>query len=633
MIRQDYDITSSLRRGALQNLLSVGQFCNADLEVAFRSKTCYVRNLKGVDFLTVDRESNLYTISISDMADSLLVCLISKATSTKSLLWHHRLSHLNFGTINNLTKHDMVDGLLKSKYETDHLCSACKHGKSKKASHPPKVVPSNLSKLELLHMDLCGSMRVASINGKSYILVIVDDDSRFTWGTVRFGNDHFAAITGYGDYVQGNVIVYHLYYVKGLGQNLLRVRQFCDADLEVAFRSKTCYVRNLNGVDLLIGDRESNLYTISISDMADSLLFCLMSKATLTKSWLWHHRLSHLNFGIINDLTKHDMVDGLLKFKYETDHLCSTCERGMSKKASHPPKVVPKHEAPPIVTTSKEQTSLIPMNKADESNQEDSADFDGNTVFVPNNILKFKEAESSTTALNLSNMHEFHKVKPLTRISTKSHSLEQLIVSTLEPKNIKKAFSDHSCIELIQDELHQFERLDVCKLVPRPAGKNIIGVKWIWKNESDAENIVIQNKSHLVVNRYKQKDCINFEESFASVAHLEAVQMFVAFAAHKSITVSQMDVKIAFLNGPVKEKVYFNQPNGFVDIDFLDHVYRLKTTLYGLKQAPRACQSQYTIDLLKKHDMDECVSMRTHMATERLDADLQGTPTDQMTYR
>ncbi|GJX78215.1 integrase, catalytic region, zinc finger, CCHC-type containing protein [Tanacetum coccineum] len=115
------------------------------------------------------------------MAASSPVCLMSKASSTKSWLWHRRLSHLNFGTINDLTKQDLVDGLPKFKYDKDHLCSVCGRGKSKKSSHLPKMVPSTHSKLELLHMDLCGPMRVASINGKKYIIVIVDDYSRFTW--------------------------------------------------------------------------------------------------------------------------------------------------------------------------------------------------------------------------------------------------------------------------------------------------------------------------------------------------------------------------------------------------------------------------------------------------------------------
>ncbi|GJS71034.1 retrovirus-related pol polyprotein from transposon TNT 1-94 [Tanacetum coccineum] len=107
-------------------------------------------------------------------------------------------------------------------------------------------------------------------------------------GTVRFGNDNFAAITGYGDYIQGNITICYVYYVEGLGHNLFSVGQFCDGDLEVAFHSKTCYVRNLKGDDLLTGGRESNLYTISISDMSASSPVCLMSKATSTKSWLWH---------------------------------------------------------------------------------------------------------------------------------------------------------------------------------------------------------------------------------------------------------------------------------------------------------------------------------------------------------
>ncbi|GJZ26117.1 integrase, catalytic region, zinc finger, CCHC-type containing protein [Tanacetum coccineum] len=109
--------------------------------------------------------------------------------------------------------------------------------------------------------------------------------------------------------------------VGGLEHNLFSVGQFCDGDLEVAFRSKTCYVRNLEGDDLLTGDRESNLYIISISDMAASSPVCLMSKATSTKSWLWHRRLSHLNFGTINDLTRLDLVDGLSNLLVGKDHL------------------------------------------------------------------------------------------------------------------------------------------------------------------------------------------------------------------------------------------------------------------------------------------------------------------------
>ncbi|GJZ17924.1 retrovirus-related pol polyprotein from transposon TNT 1-94 [Tanacetum coccineum] len=280
--------------------------------------------------------------------------------------------------------------------------------------------------------------------------------------------------------------------------------------------------------------------------------------------------------------------------------------------------------------------------------------------------------------------------------------------------------ADHSWIESMQDELNQFKRLQVWELVPRPEGKNIIALKWLWKNKCDAENIMVRNKTRLVAKGYKQEEGIDFEESFAHVARLEAVRMFIAYAAHKNTTILQMDVKMAFLNGHLIEEVYVSQPKGFIDPEFSDHVYRLKKALYGLKQAPRAwydklssfliehgftkgiidptlftrrhgrdillvqvyvddiifgstnldfskcfanlmknnfemsmmgelkfflgiqvhqsprgifiSQSQYVIELLKKHGLDECISMSTPMATKRLDADLQGTPTDQTPY-
>nr|GFA99283.1 retrovirus-related Pol polyprotein from transposon TNT 1-94 [Tanacetum cinerariifolium] len=170
--------------GLGHNLFSVGQFCYSDLEVAFRRNACCVRNFKGVDMLKGDRSTNLYTINLHEMASASPICLMARASSTKSWLWHQRLSHLNFDTINDLARNDLVSGLPKFKYHKEHLCPSCEQGKSKRASHPPKPVLNSRQRLHLLHMDLCGPMRIASINGKWYILVIVYDYSRYTW--VRF---------------------------------------------------------------------------------------------------------------------------------------------------------------------------------------------------------------------------------------------------------------------------------------------------------------------------------------------------------------------------------------------------------------------------------------------------------------
>nr|GEZ27857.1 retrovirus-related Pol polyprotein from transposon TNT 1-94 [Tanacetum cinerariifolium] len=158
-----------------------GQFCDFDLEVAFRRDACFVKNLEGVDLLKGDRSTKIYTINLQEMASASPICLMARASSTKSWLWHQRLSHLNFDTINDLARHDLVAGLPKFKYHKEHLCPSCEQGKSKRASHPPKPVPNSRQRLHLLHMDLCGPMRIASINGKRYVLVIVDDYSRYTW--------------------------------------------------------------------------------------------------------------------------------------------------------------------------------------------------------------------------------------------------------------------------------------------------------------------------------------------------------------------------------------------------------------------------------------------------------------------
>ncbi|GJZ73939.1 hypothetical protein Tco_0638085 [Tanacetum coccineum] len=132
--------------------------------------------------------------------------------------------------------------------------------------------------------------------------------SKLSSGTVRFGNDQIAKIMGYGDYQLGNVTISRVYYVKGLRHNLFSVGQFCDSDVEVAFRKHTCFVRNLEGVDLISGSRGINLYTISLDDMLKSSSIYLLSKDSKTKSWLWHRRFSQLNFGTLNPLAKQGLA-------------------------------------------------------------------------------------------------------------------------------------------------------------------------------------------------------------------------------------------------------------------------------------------------------------------------------------
>nr|GFC83345.1 retrovirus-related Pol polyprotein from transposon TNT 1-94 [Tanacetum cinerariifolium] len=147
----------------------------------FRKSTCYIRDLKGNDLLTGSRGTDLYSITLQDSNCPNPICLMAKATSSQAWLWLRRLSHLNLDTINLLSKNDIVVGLPKLEFVKDHFCSSCELGKAKRKSFHTKLTPSSKRRLQLLHMDLCGPMRVSSINGKRYVLVIVDDYSRYTW--------------------------------------------------------------------------------------------------------------------------------------------------------------------------------------------------------------------------------------------------------------------------------------------------------------------------------------------------------------------------------------------------------------------------------------------------------------------
>ncbi|GKB28619.1 retrovirus-related pol polyprotein from transposon TNT 1-94, partial [Tanacetum coccineum] len=263
----------------------------------------------------------------------------------------------------------------------------------------------------------------------------------------------------------------------------------------------------------------------------------------------------------------------------------------------------------------------------------------------------------------------------------KDHLLQNIIV---EPKTYKDALTQSCWIEAMQEELHKFECLEVWELVPRPDKVMVITLKWIYKVKLDKLGGILKNKARLVARGYRQEEGIDFEESFALVARLEAVRIFLAFAAYMNMIVYQMDVKTAFLNGILREEVYVSQPDGFMDPKNPNHVYRLKKALYGLKQAPRASydllssfllsqgfskgtvnltfslaekakisfwyksilqisqsprgiflnQSKYALESLKKYRMESCNPVDTPMVEKsKLDEDTQGKAVDPTHYR
>ncbi|GJY76147.1 retrovirus-related pol polyprotein from transposon TNT 1-94 [Tanacetum coccineum] len=425
-------------------------------------------------------------------------------------------------------------------------------------------------------------------------------------GTVKFGNDHVAKIMGYGDYQIGNVTILRVYYIEGLGHNLFSVGQFCDSNLEVAFHQHTCYIRNLEGVDLLTGSRGDNLYTLSLGDMMASSPICLLSKASKTKSWLWHRRLSHLNFRAINHLARHGLVRGLPKLKFEKDHLTrakpsttfvppSRTDWDMlfqslfdeflnpSPSVDHSASefVAPINEviAPVLAdSTGSPSSTTVDQDAPSPSNSQTTPETD--PPIIPNDV----EEDNHDIKVAHINNDPYFGVLILEIPSNQSSSLDS--IHTIS--SYKDALTQSCWIEAMQKELNEFERLGVWELIPRPDKVMVITLKWIYKVKLDELGGILKNKARLVARGYRQEEGIDFEESFAPVARLEAIRIFLAFVAHMNMVVYQMDVKTAFLNGNLREEVYVSQPDGFVDPDNPNHVYKLKKALYGLKQASHA---------------------------------------------
>nr|GEX96556.1 Gag-Pol polyprotein [Tanacetum cinerariifolium] len=441
-----------------------------------RKSTCFVRDLQSNDLLTGNRGSDLYTIFLQESTSSTPLCLMAKAIPTQAWLWHQWLSHLNFDYINLLSKKDIVIGLLKLKYVKDQLCSSCELSKAKRSSFKSKVVPSSKGRLNLLHMDFCGPMRIASINGKKYILA--------------------------SDY-----------------DNLDPVPQRQD-----------------------------------VSSSADTDVPL-------------QHELDLL-FGLLYD-----------EF-FNAGSNASMNIQSTSAPSTH------------INVHAKENNN----DQAEEGEQLQDDEFT-NPFCAP----KQDVAESSSHNIEQVCGNPSRPVQTRRQLATDPEMcMYVLTVSTAELKNIKEAMAGSAWIEAMQEELHQFDRLQVWELVDKPFGKSIIKLKWLWKNKNDKDQTMIRNKARLVAKGYAQEEGIDFEESFAPVTRFEAVWIFIAYAAYKSFLIFQMDVKTAFLNGPLKEEAYVAQPDGFVDPDHSEKVYRLRKALYGLKQAARAWYDELSKFLTSK---------------------------------
>ncbi|GKD24731.1 retrovirus-related pol polyprotein from transposon TNT 1-94 [Tanacetum coccineum] len=502
--------------------------------------SCYVRDIDGVELIKGSRGSNLYTISAEDMMKSSPICLLK----------------------------DLVRGLPRLKFEKDHLCSACQLGKSKKHTHKPKAKNTIMKVLHTLHMDLCGPMRVQIINGKKYILVIVDDYSRFTWVKFLRSKDETLEFVG----------IFHQKSVPRTPQQNgvveRRNRTLVEAARTMLIFSKApmflwaeavatvCYTQNRSLIHTRHNKTPYELDLGNFQPTADIGIFV-------------GYAPSRKGYRIYNKRTQTIMETIYVQF----DELSEPMD--------------PVQLVQPSSTTIDQDAPYIRQSSSSSELQHHISHQGaavGSTIIEENlfahadndplvNVFAPEPSSEASSSGDVSSVESIYVTQPYHHLGkwSKDQPLENVIGNPSRPVSTRKQLATDALWCLYNSAL-----------VPRPDCVMIIAVKWIYKVKLDKYGDVLKNKARLVAKGYRQEDGIDFEESFAPVARIEAIRIFIANAASKNMTIYQMDVKTAFLNGELKEEIYVSQPEGFVDLDNPSHVHHLKKALYGLKQAPWA---------------------------------------------
>ncbi|GJR88710.1 retrovirus-related pol polyprotein from transposon TNT 1-94 [Tanacetum coccineum] len=562
---------------------------------------------RGNDLFIGFHGTDLYSITLQYKTSPNPIWFMAKASSSQAWLWHLRLSHLNFDTINLLLKYDIVTGLPKLKFVKDYLYSSCKLGKAKRKSFKTKTTTSSKRWLQILHMVLYGLMRVESINGKKYVLVTVDDYSRYTWTHFLRSKDEthevlidFLKLVQRGLNTQVRTVrnckgmeflnkPLHAYFAQEDGENLDKMKEKGDACIFVGYSTTSRDYRVYNKRTRLIIETihvKFDELPLMASDHVSS------NPVPQSKTVTTSNKLD-LIFSLMFD----ELLNGNTPVvsKSSAVHIADAPDQCQQHNTTLSTSTTTATNTPPL------SIQTTPVTKSQSPTQ-------APTVTATDNI---KQVETHEKNAHVNKMNFINIFSTPLEIDGEM-CVFSLTVSRTKLKNIKEAMSDSAWVEAMQEELNQFDRLD---------------------------NTVIRNKAHLVAKGYGQQEGINFEESFSLVAWLEAIRLFIAYAAHKSFLVYRMDVKTTFLNGPLKEEVYVNQRDGFIDPHHPDKVYNLKKSLYGLKQAPKAwydelsnflvskgfSKAKYAQEILKKHGITSCDSIGTPMATKPLDADLSGT--------
>ncbi|GJS66648.1 retrovirus-related pol polyprotein from transposon TNT 1-94 [Tanacetum coccineum] len=526
--------------GLKYNLISLSQLYDAKYIVQFDEKKGTIFNSNKEIVMIAPRVRDVYVLDMMSSAQE--SCFFAKASKKLNWLWHKRLAHLNFKTINKLVKQNLVIGLPSLFYSKDKPCSSCEKGKHHRASFKTKQTSSIKKYLHLFHMDLFGPVTPRSINHEKYTLVIVDEYSR-----CQTNRNDVSFIEPY------------------------------ECPKPVVLETEVSSDQN--------GHIDQNDQSVQNDEI-----------------------LNDDNSEHSNHTNDEQIIDNLPNIEdiQISEHLSSLS----------------------VEDTSSQNTILIPQ-----------------PLPIPSVVTPVPQDRwSQDKHIELVNIIGNLRAGMLTRAMAKQLSAasahECLFVDFLfeeEPKKVSEALKQLGWVDAMQDELNQFARNKVWTLVPAPYDKTIIGSKWVFRNKRGETGIVIKNKARLVAQGYNQQEGIDYDETFAPVARLEAIRIFLAFATYMNFIVYQMDVKSAFLNGKLKEEVYVKQPLGFESNEFPNYVCKLDKALYGLKQAPRAwhfnqprkiCQGS-----AKKYDINGSSVKTSMVPPNNLGPDLNGKAVNETQYK
>nr|GEW84395.1 hypothetical protein [Tanacetum cinerariifolium] len=648
------------------NLFSVSQMCDKRNNVLFIDTECIVLsfNFKLPDnnhvLLRVFRENNMYNVDLKNIVLSGdLTCLFARATLDESNLWHKRLGHINFKTMNKLVKGNLVRGLPSKVFKNNHTCVACKKGKQHRASCKFKPINSVSQPLQRKNKTLIEAART----------MLADSLLPITF---------WAEAVNTACYVHNKVLVTKPYnktpyeLLLGITPSIGFLRPF------------GCPVTILNTLDPLgkfDGKADEGFlagYSISWEvNVQQYVLFLLWSSGSKDPQ-----------------NTDDDTTFEVKELDFEVQKPESVVPVSLSSSAKtkkHDDKTHKDAKGKSLVELSTRLRNLSEEFEdfSDNSSNEVNAastpvptvgqistnrtnTFSGaglsNTAFSPTlrkssyvdpsqypddlntpaleDITYFDVEEDVGVEDDFTNLETTITVSPIptTRVH-KDHPVTQIIgdlysatQTRKEPKRVHQALKDSSWIKAMQEELFQFKMQKVWVLVDLPKGKRVIGSKWVFRNKKDERGIVVRNKDRLVVQGHTQEEGIYYEEVFAPVTRVEAIRLFQAYASFMGFMVYQMDVKSAFLYGTIKEKVYVCQPPGFEDIGYPDKTLFIKKQKGDILLVQKLdgifiSHDKYVAKILRKFGLSDGKSASTLIDTEKpLLKDPDGEDVDVHTY-